>query len=65
MDLQLSTRDDKRLYLNLMGALAFMENVHVISLAEFPHHYMMVFDLSSTQEATHDFIHPQLTNPSL
>ena len=25
----------------------------------------MVFDLTSTQEATHDFIHPDLSNSSL
>ena len=48
-----------------MGALAFIENGHGISLADFPHHYIMVFDLTSTQEATHDFIHPESTNSSL
>ena len=61
----MSTRDDKRLYFNSMGALAFIENGHGISLADFPRHYIMVFDLTSTQEATHDFIHPELTNSSL
>ena len=25
----------------------------------------MVFDLTSTQEATHDFVHPELTNSSI
>ena len=25
----------------------------------------MVFDLTSTQEATHDFIHPELTNSTI
>ena len=61
----MSTRDDKRLYFNSMGALAFIENGHGISLADFPRHYIMVFDLTSIQEATHDFIHPELTNSSL
>ena len=61
----MSTRDDKRLYFNSMGALAFIENGHGITLADFPRHYIMVFDLTSTQEATHDFIHPELTNSSL
>ena len=61
----MSTRDDKRLYFNSMGALAFIENGHGISLTDFPRHYIMVFDLTSTQEATHDFIHPELTNSSL
>ena len=59
------TRDDKRLYLNSMGALAFIENGHGISLADFPRHYILVLDLTSTQEATRDFIHPELTNLSL
>ena len=48
-----------------MGALAFIENGHGISLAHFPRPYIMVFDLTNTQEATHDFIHPELTNSSL
>ena len=48
-----------------MGALAFIENGHVISTADFPRHYIIVFDLTSTQEATHDFSHPELTNSSL
>ena len=46
----MSTRDDKILYFNSMGALAFIENGHGISLADFPRHYIMVFDLTSTQE---------------
>ena len=61
----MSTRDDKRLYLFSLGALAFIENGHGISLANFPHHYIMVFDLTSTQDATDDFNHPKLTNSSL
>ena len=54
----MSTRDDKRLYF----FLAFIENGHGISLADVPRHYMVVFDLTSTQEAAHYFIHPELTN---
>ena len=48
-----------------MGALAYVENGHGIPLSEFQNHYIMVFDLTSTQEATHDFIHPELTNASI
>ena len=48
-----------------MAALAYVENGHGISLTDFPEHYIMVFDLTSTQEATHDFNHPELTNSSL
>ena len=48
-----------------MIALAYVENGHGLPLSEFANHYIMVFDLTSTQEATHDFIHPELTNSSL
>ena len=61
----MSTTDDKRLYYNSMAFLAYVENGHGISLTDFPEHYIMVFDLTSAQEATHDFIHPELTNSSL
>ena len=61
----MSTTDNKRLYYNSMAALAYVENGHGISLTDFPENYIMVFDLTSTQEATHDFIHPELTNSSL
>ena len=61
----INTEDDKRIYFNSMGALAYVENGHGIPLAEFPDHYIMVFDLTSTQEATHVFINPELTNSSI
>ena len=56
----MSTTDNKRLYHNSMAALAYVKNGHGMSLSDFPNHYLMVFDLTSTQEATHDFIHPEL-----
>ena len=61
----MSTIDNKRLYYNSMSALAYVENAHGIPLSEFSNHFIMVFDLTSTQEATHDFIHPELTNSSI
>ena len=61
----MSTVDNKRLYYNSMCALAYAENGHGITLSEFSNHFLMVFDLTSTQEATHDFIHPELTNSSI
>ena len=60
----MSTTDKKRLYYNSMSALAYVENGHGIPLREFANHYIMVFDLTSTQEATHDFFSPELTNSS-
>ena len=60
-----STIDDKRVYFSSLGSLAYIENGHGIPLNEFPNHYILVFDLTSTQEASHDFIHPELTNASI
>ena len=46
-----------------MEALDFvLNNSHGISLANYHNHYIMAFDLTSTQEASYDFIHPELTN---
>ena len=59
------TNDNKRLYYISMSALVYVENGHGKPLSDFAHHFIMVFDLTSTQEATHDFIHPELTNSSL
>ena len=58
------TNDNKRLYYNSMSALAYLENGHEIPLSNFAHHFIMVFDLTSTQEATLDFIR-ELTNSPL
>ena len=63
-DSPISTADDKRLYFNTISDLA-IDNGHGISLTEYPNHFVMVFDLTSTQQASHDFIHPELTNCSL
>ena len=58
-----STTDNKRLYYNTLEALDFLKkNSHGISLANYHNHYIMAFDLTSTQEASNDFIHPELTN---
>ena len=56
---------NKRSYFNSLGSLAYIENGHGIPLNEFVNHYVMVFDLTSTQEASHDFLHPELTNASI
>lgn len=61
----LSTADNKRIYFNSLSSLAFVEGGHGIPLADFENHYVMVFDLTSTQQATHDYIHPELTNASI
>ena len=59
-DSPISTSDDKRLYFNTISDLAYIDNGHGISLTEYPIQFIMVFDLTSTQQASHDFIHPEL-----
>ena len=61
----LETEDDKRAYYIGLSALAFGTSSHGITLAQFISHYVLVFDLTSTLEASHDFIHPELTNSSI
>ena len=58
----ISTSDNKRIYYNTLEALDFVLNtIHGISLANYDNHHIMAFDLTSTQEASHNFIHPELT----
>ena len=64
-DSPISTVNDKRLYFNTLSDLAYIDNGHGINLEDYPHHFVMVFDLTSTQQASHDFIHPELTNASI
>lgn len=61
----LHTVDNKRMYFNSLSALAYFNGSHGIPLNEFENHYVMVFDLTSTQQASHEFIHPELTNSSI
>ena len=47
-----------------MESVSLITTSHGFSLANYDNHYIMAFDLTSTQEASHDFnfIHPELTN---
>ena len=65
VDCPVSTDDDKRLYFNAISDLAYIDNGHGNKLSEYPSHLLMVFDLTSTQQASYDFIHPELTNSSI
>ena len=64
-DSPISTDDDKCLYFNTISNLAYIDNGHGMKLSEYPSHFLMVFDLTSTQPVSHDFIHPELTNSSI
>ena len=61
----LETEDLKRAYFNSLSSLAFGTMSHGIPMEEFVNHYVLVFDLTSTLEASHEFIHPELTNSSI
>ena len=64
-DIPISADDDKRLYFNTISDLAYIDNGHGIKLSKNPRHFIMVFDLNSTQQASNDFIYPKLTNSSI
>ena len=64
-DSPISTSNIKRLYFNTLSDLAYVDDGHGISREDYPNHFVMVFDLTSTQQASHDFIHPELTNSSI
>ena len=53
------------MYFNTMSDLAYIDSGLRISLSEYPNHFVMVFKVTSTQQASHDFIHPVLTNCSI
>ena len=64
-DSPISTEDSKRVYFNSMSDLAYIDNGHGINLEDCTNHFIMVFDLKSTHQASHDFIYPELTNCSV
>ena len=67
----LETDTDKNIYMNSIGALAFQEHGHGFSFnmhfsfKEYANHYLLVFDLTSTHQAAHDYLHPELTSASI
>ncbi len=61
----MDTTDNKLAYYNTLDALAFYNDSHGIPLEQFEHHYVLVFDLTSTGEAAHDLLYPELSNESI
>ena len=61
----LQTGNDKKLYLNSPEALAFESHGHGVPFSNFPNHYVLVFDLTSIQQTSHDYLSPELTNGSI
>ena len=61
-----STTFNHRTYFNTLEALDILDKGgHGITLDNYPNHFILAFDLTSTQEASHDFIHQELTNCSI
>ena len=61
-----STTFNHRIFFNTLEALDFIDKGgDGITLDNYPNHFILAFDLTSTQEASHDFIHPELTNCSI
>ena len=50
------------MYLNSMGAIAFHEHGHGISFEKHANYYLLVFDLTSTNQASHNYLHLELTS---
>ena len=61
-DCPVSMTDNKQIHYYTMEALDFLNNNNGINLANYHKHHKVVFDLTSTQEASLDFFHPVLTN---
>ena len=62
----ISTLTNQRLYFHTLEPLDFLDKGgHGIPLDKYPNHFIMAFDLTSKQEASHDFINPELTNCSI
>ena len=61
----LQTEDDKKLYLNSLEALQFKAHGHGVPFDDYMNPYVLVFDLTSTQQASYDYLYPELTNTSI
>ena len=61
-----STTFNHRICFNILEALDFLDKGgHGITLDNYHNHFILAFDLTSTQEASHDFIHPEIRNCSI
>ena len=61
----IDTRDHKLLFYNTFSALGLLNCCLGITLQNYNSHFIMCFDLTSTQQAAHDFLHPEITNSSV
>ena len=61
----LSTDDEKRVYMTAMEYFAFSYHGHGIPFSNYTNHFVLVLDLTSTQQASHDFLYPELSNAAV
>ena len=61
----LESGTDKKMYLISIRARTFRDVGYGISFEEYTNHYLLVFDLSSTQPASHDYLHPEHTSAAI
>ena len=48
-----------------MDALAFGYHGHGILFSNYTNHFVLVFDITSTQHTSHDCLYPELTNAAV
>ena len=61
----ISTQDHKLPFFNTLSALGLLHCGLGKTLDNFQQHFIRCFDLKSTQQAAHDFLHPELTKCSV
>ena len=59
------TADNCRLYVTTMKAKNFQDVISSILIDDFKHHYVLVFDLTSMQDATENCYYPELVGEPL
>ena len=59
------TADNCRLYVTTMKAMNFQDDIPSIPIDDFKDHYVLVFDLTSMQDATENFRSPELVGEPL
>ena len=62
----ISTKFNHRIYLNTLEALDFPDKGgHGITLDNYLDQFVLAIDLTSTPDASYDFIHPEFTECSI
>ena len=57
--------DNFRLYVTTMKAMNFQDDIPSIPIDDFKDHYVLVFDLTSMQDATEKWYYPELVGEPL